>query len=250
MRDFVEAIISLAYRYFGFPVTAEIVEWGIFSLAIVPISSFVVWFYLFLRRSSGDMRAVSGELRAVTQVIATDTRQELNRIIADVSQLHQDLKVSVHERLDALQGMLRSTEQVETLEEDTEVEAEPPGVPPKSNRVRLNLAEQVRETVLKRWVEGRDLKRSSSDPNCYEYYGRNSAGHLFRVLLQTPYRESIGLDDRMPFTLELWVDRRKKLNFEWDSEGRYALRGFRRGDWFEDVANWELQPEIAEKVAA
>ena len=40
--------------------------------------------------------------------------------------------------------------------------------------------------------------------------------------------------------LDLRVDGRKKLNFEWDTDGKYALRGFTRGEWFEDISAWNL----------
>jgi len=80
------------------------------------------------------------------------------------------------------------------------------------------------------------------DRNTFHYYGMSETDEAIYLYLQTPYRQGVGIDERLPYTLQIWVNRYKKLNFEWDIEGNYALRGFKKGDWIDDVANWNLKP--------
>lgn len=86
--------------------------------------------------------------------------------------------------------------------------------------------------------------------NCFQFVGTTEAGLSIRIYFQTPYRATIATDGRLPFTLEIWVDGYKHLNFEWDSDGRYALRGFKKGEWIEDVANWRFPTGQSQKQAA
>lgn len=239
MRDVVESFLNIANRYGGVPNTADVADWVVAGIAVVPVFSFSAWLYLYLRRSRGDIRAISSELEAVRALIKTDTRGQLNRVIDDVGRLHEDLKNQVRDDVNALHGMLKSTEQIADREPDKDIAPDTSG---SSRRVRLNLVENVRRAVLEKWVEGRTLSRAARDPNCYVFHGRSESGELIDILLQTPYRASIGSDGRMPFTIELWVDKYKKLNFEWDSDGRYALRGYKPGDWFAEIAEWALTP--------
>ncbi len=104
------------------------------------------------------------------------------------------------------------------------------------------MAESVRDVVLDRWLAGKYFLSHQGDPNTFHYYGMSETGEAIYLYLQTPYRQGVGMDDRLPYTLQIWVNRYKKLNFEWDIEGNYALRGFKKGDWLDDVANWNLKP--------
>ncbi len=177
-------------------------------------------------------------MHAAANIITTETRGELSRLLGEFATLNDNLKSTVNERFDALHGFLKSTIQ-RGAADDEDIESDQ--VVGQSRMTRVKMAEQVRSTVVERWLTGREFVKSATDANCYSFHGVNEQDEVLRIVLQTPYRASIGHDGRLPFTLEIWVDGYKKLNFEWDSEGGYALRGYKKGDWFEDVAGWNLR---------
>ncbi len=86
------------------------------------------------------------------------------------------------------------------------------------------------------------LRRRDHEPNSFYYEATANSQVKYKIVLQTPYRSTIGEDGRMAYTLDIWADGYKKLNFEWDMSGNYALRGFKKGDWVEDIALWHFGP--------
>ena len=89
-------------------------------------------------------------------------------------------------------------------------------------------------------------------PGWFHFVGVNEQQQKLQVMLLTPYRAEYGSDKRLAFALDVWVEGYKKLNFEWNSEGEYALRGFKKGDWIEDLAEWRVKPVLqqAQKQSA
>lgn len=238
MKDFVEALVRVLHENFGielgFPIPPTFLL-GAATLTLIPtLFAAILW----LRRHLGDARAISSEMHAAANIITSETKGELSRLLGEFANLNNDLRSTFNERFDALHGFLRSTVQIGAVD-DSEIDSDQPAG--QSRMTRVKLAEQVRNAVVDKWLGGRDLYKSNVDPNCYAFEGFNEPGEELRLLFQTPYRVSLGQDGRLPFTLEVWVNGYKKLNFEWDSEGRYALRGFKRGDWIEDIANWNLR---------
>lgn len=244
MKDVVEACVDIIKHLTGYEISRAYLPYVIVLLTVGPLCA---WLYLLIRRWRGDFRAISGEMENAVRWISHDTRNEINGLLNQFRSLHDDLKGTVVERLDALQTLLKSTEEVADRAADDAIAADPSSTEP-SRKTRLWLAEQVRNSVVSKWLDGRFLVQKQS--NCFQYIGRTEAGVEINLIFQTPYRESLGQDGRLPFTLEAWVDGYKHLNFEWDSEGKYALRGFKRGEWIEDVARWTFVTGQAQKVAA
>lgn len=238
MKDFLEALVRVLRENFGIEVDYPIpptLLLGVASFAMLPtLFAAILW----LRRHLGDARAISSEMQAAANMITTETRGELSRLLGEFATLNDNLKSTVNERFDALHGFLKSTIQIGAVD-DGDIESDQSVG--QSRKTRVHLAEQVRNAVIERWLNGQEFVRSATDPNSYVYEGSNEAGEAIRLLFQSPYRAGLGEDGRLPFTLEVWVDGYKKLNFEWNSEGGYSLRGFKRGDWIEDIANWNLR---------
>lgn len=138
----------------------------------------------------------------------------------------------------AIEASLALKNEVTAISADADVEVESTSQP---RGFRINSAGAVRDTVLEKWLEGIHFTKSDADPNCFLFVGHNEAGNSYKIRLLTPYRETIGVDDRLPFALDVWMDERKQLNFEWDTDGNYALRGFKRGDWIEDLQSWNIR---------
>jgi hypothetical protein len=240
MKDFVDAFLELVQKHTGVPIPEVVVPYIIVAAVVVPA---VASMYLTIRRWRGNLRAISSELEAAADLIAGDTSKRLNSVADRLEQ-------TMAQRFDAIQASLELKTEVAASPADREIDSEPAE---QRRGFRLNAARSVRNTVMQKWLEGRDLKRMESDPNLYSFVGRNEAGTLLKIILTTPYRATIGQDSRMPFALDVWVDGYKKLNFEWDAEGTYALRGFTRGDWIEDLSEWRIVSilaDIAERQAA
>jgi hypothetical protein len=240
MKDFVDAFLELVQKHTGLPIPEVVVPYIIVAAVVVPA---VISMYLTIRRWRGNLRAISGELEAAADLITGDTSKRLNSVADRLEQ-------TMSRRFDAIQASLELKTEVATTSADREIESEP--VEPRRG-FRLNAARSVRNTVVQKWLEGRHLKRMDSDPNLYSFIGKNEIGTLIKVVLTTPYRASIAQDGRMPFALDVWVDNYKKLNFEWNAEGTYALRGFTKGDWIEDLSEWRVEPitsDSAQRKAA
>jgi hypothetical protein len=242
MRDLIESFSVILKQNLGIELDPIYTPYVIvFGAAILPLLGMYRW----LLRQFGNVRALSSELEAVTRIIREDTRPEFDRLLRDFSIFHTRLESNLTNRLETISIALRSTHSVESRPEDTDVEAEP-AIETTSRKTRLAMAESVREMVLDRWLTGRVFRRDIDDPNAFEYYGTSPSGELIYLYLQTPYRQKLGIDGRLPYTLEIWVNKYKQLNFEWDIEGNYALRGFKKGDWIEDVATWNMTPRTLE----
>jgi hypothetical protein len=245
MRDLIESLVAILKMQLGIEPDPAIVHYLIVGAAIaLPL----LWLYRWLLRQFGNVRALSSELDAVTRVIREDTKPEFARLLTDMSELQKRLEESLSRRLDTISIALRSTNSVDSQPDDVDVETETSSDGP-SRRTRLAMAESVRDTVLDRWLTGRMFVRHSSDPNAFHFYGMSPSNEAIYLFFQTPYRQRLGTDGRLPYTLDVWVDRYKKLNFEWDIEGNYALRGFKKGDWIEDVATWNMTPIALEEGA-
>ncbi len=241
MRDLIEAMNRLMLAWFGVAIPEAAFPYIIIASVVVPA---IIPIWLWLRRSVGDIRAVSDEMQAATALISGEVTTRL----ATVS---NQLEASLARRLDDIHAAVKLTHEVtaRSLQPDIEVVEEPADQRP-SRATRKDFASQASNAVLQKWTEGRTLTVASDDPNCYSFVGRNPSGTKIELYLTTPYRRSIGSDGRLPFALDVWVDGRKHLNFEWDFDGNYALRGFKRGEWFEDIVGWNFIGVQAETVRA
>ncbi|MEZ5851497.1 MAG: hypothetical protein R3D68_12705 [Hyphomicrobiaceae bacterium] len=248
MRDFLESAAAILKRITGYEIPTDVMPYLVVGITLGPS---LIWLYWSIRRWRGDFKAISGELHLAAEFINHKTRGELNQIVDRFSRINDEMKGVVIARIDALQMYLRPTEEVKSREADRSIESEPEVETPGKTRVtRLLVAQQVRNAVVEKWLDGRYLRPCDDDRGCFEFDGYNQAGDAFVLRFQTPYRATIGDDGRLPFTLEVWVAGYKKLNFEWDSEGKYALRGFTRGDWVEDVAQWGLTQGVEQQRVA
>jgi hypothetical protein len=160
----------------------------------------------------------------------------------ELSETAAKLEISLAGRLDAISTGLGLNRELEAIvaKGDTEVETPAEVAAERSPKgFRIQSASAVRNKVMEKWLDGRTFNRTV-DPGNFAYLGKGEAGDQYLVMLQTPYRNTIGTDGRLPFTLDVWVNNYKRLNFEWDSEGQYALRGFKKGDWVEDLSEWKI----------
>lgn len=247
MKDVLESATAIAKRLTGYEVPADWLPYFIVALTLGPS---LVWFYWSIRRWRGDIKAISSDLHLAAEFINGKTRGELSQIVDRFSEINEEMKGVVISRIDALQVLLRPTDEVKIGEADRGIESEPEAESTRSRGRRLQLAQQVRNAVVEKWLDGRHLSPCDGDRGCFEFQGHNEGGEEFVLRFQTPYRMTIGDDGRLPFTLEVWVSGYKKLNFEWDSEGKFALRGFKKGDWIEDVAQWSLSRGVEQQRVA
>lgn len=237
MKDAIEAVLAIVQTHTGYAVPASLIPYMIVSSMCLP---FLLYAYLRVRRWLGDVRAIPGELQAAADLISGDTSVRLQ-------QATSQLEAVLSRKLDAIQASLELKHEVTEVPSDAEIEAEPTAAP---RGFRIRTAQAVRNTVMEKWLEGRYFKRSESDPNCYSFVGQNEAGNQFKIRLLTPYRTAIGDDHRLPFALDVWVDEYKKLNFEWDAEGNYSLRGFKKGEWSDDLREWHIKAITPARMAA
>jgi hypothetical protein len=218
--------------------------------ALLPLAIFIV-----------TMRRRMSELRSITNKIESAARHASDTTIRKFETLHDDLRATVSGQIvevgarvgdvaggiEALKTYLRSTTEVTATQADAEIRDEPQGNQLSKPR-RLTLAENVRNTVMTKWLAGGYLSTSETDPNVFRFSGTSLAGEKIALTLHTPYRKALGHDGRLPFALDVWVNARKHLNFEWTTDGDYALRGFTRGEWIEDLANWNFPVGISDQT--
>ena len=240
MQDAIKAAVQLVNWHLGLDINSSVVP---YIVIVTTVSGFAFSFYRRIR----DLKVISGKMQLATTEITGHTRKEIDSLLSNFRQLNDDLKGTVGNKIDELRVFLTPTDAVEITQSDPEIEAE--AVKGMSKKTRLALATQARDMVVKQWLEGRSLKPSGDDLNVYEFLGKNPGDQKFKLRFFTPYRSTAESDGRLPFALDLWVDDYKKLNFEWDTEGKYSLRGFTRGNWFEDVALWNLVPTPLAKEA-
>jgi hypothetical protein len=238
VKDFIEATYDIIKTLTSYEVPPHTLKYAVF---ISFVASGVVPIYLTIRRWRGDFKAISSELDAASKLIAGQTNSRLNAVA-------ERLEANLAERLDAIQSTLALKSEVTAQPEDSLVESEPPAIRKQGFRIKSAVA--VRDTVMKKWLEGRELKALIDDAYCFRFEGRSEANTAIILELLTPYRKKLGQDGRLPFALDVWVDGYKKLNFEWDAEGNYALRGFKRGDWIEDLSDWRVATAEVMKQAA
>ena len=213
--------------------------------ALVTVGAFVSGKALWaIRKSRREFRRIADHLR-----VEFDAQVEkMNKLQASVQGTINRRFRGVDDKFEALHAMLKPTEAVTSLAVDAEITEDTNG-DRELPKTRLGLSETVRSAVMEKWLLGMFFTRSARDPNIYEFDGHSEAGSTYHITLTTPYRASLGQDGRLPFALDIWVNGRKHLNFEWDSEGKYALRGFKKGEWIEDVAEWRLRVGAAQRVA-
>lgn len=202
-----------------------------------------------MRSRFKDLDAISSRVDRAASSISNNVGEKLELSVSRLAALNQTIETRLAQRFDSLEASMRLQQSVDSVPEDEtiETEAEDAALSPKT---RLDWANQVRNAIVGKWLDGRTLTPTAADPHELYFEGHNEAGSKYRIHFRTPYRRSLGQDGSLPFTAELWVDDYKKLNFEWDSEGNYKLRGFRKGDWFADVADWNLSPTVREQRAA
>ena len=237
MNDFAEAVLRLFHQHTGYLLPEMLIPYIVIVAFLTPvlISSYVTTHKL---RAAGEH--ISTQLLSATKSSVDDTSDRLNVVV-------DRLELTMSKRFDAIQASLELKAEVPDTPSDEEIDNQP-AIQPKGFRIKS--AQAVRNTIMEKWLEGRNFDKSLGDPNCYVFIGRNELGNHFRIVLSTPYRISIADDGRLPFTLDIWVDGYKKLNFEWDAEGTYSLRGFTNGDWIEDLAVWNLRIEAEIQQAA
>jgi hypothetical protein len=246
MADLGESIIRIWNTHV--PQISLSPEWSPYlnvAAAIIPIT---ITMALSVRR----FRKVSSDLADATKLINDETKGRLNNVSKELSETAGRLELSLAGRLDAISTGLGLNRELEAVVAKGDVEVETPAEvaaerSPKGFRIQS--ASAVRNKVMEKWLDGRTFNRTV-DPGNFAYMGRGETGDQFLVVLQTPYRNTIGTDGRLPFTLEVWVNNYKKLNFEWDSEGQYALRAFKKGDWVEDLAEWKTSKITLDAQAA
>lgn len=234
MKDFIEASIKVLNDKTRISIDADWVPYIVFSLAML--------YVLYqgtkrLRLAIGDTKAVSDELIVATKLISDQTKKSLDVATNQLSALNEELKRSIHSRFESLENVFKSQNDVTIAASDGDVDtdAEVPKL------TRRKMAEAVRDTVVTKWLSGTVLARSEGDPNVFRFSGSTLSNNAVVINFQTPYRSSMGSDGRLHYTLEVWIDGYKKLNFEWNTEGDYALRGFKKGEWIEDVTEWNMQ---------
>ncbi len=218
--------------------------------ALLPLGIFLV-----------SMRRRMAELKSLTAKIETTAQDATDKTVGKFEKLHDDFRASVSGQIgevagrvdnvaggiESLKTYLKSTTEVTAIQADTEIREELQAAPLSKPR-RLTLAENVRNSVMTKWLAGGYLLKSESDPNVFRFFSNSLTGEKIALVLHTPYRTSLGKDGRLPFALDVWVNNKKHLNFEWNTEGAYALRGFTRGDWIEDVAMWSFPVGVTEQA--
>jgi hypothetical protein len=230
VRDFAEAVLQIL-REFG--VYAP--DWAVpYVIVLMVLSAALFPAWLAVRRWRGDFQAVSGELKAATKLISEDTTK---RLIDVTDRLERKLAG----KLDAIHEVVRAQHEVAANGTDQDIQ-EPTEATPQPKSFRLKSATSVADRVIEKWLTGTVLRMEPKRPGYFKFEGANEQAQKFELVLLTPYRTEYGSDKRMAFALDIWVDGYKKLNFEWNSEGEYALRGFRKGDWIEDLAEWRVKP--------
>ena len=250
MKDIVTAALQLVNHHLGLDINSSAVPYIIVACAIFGLA----WSF---RRRLRDLRKISDKMESATKEITGDTTEKIGTLLDRFRELNGDLQSKIDSGFTGIRDELRvfakPSEPVKEERSDPEVEASQQAEAAAQSKMtpttRLGWATQARDAVVAKWLDGRDLKPSTADANVYEYQGRNGDGQLFALKFLTPYRASAETDGRLPFALDLWVENRKKLNFEWDTDGNYALRGFTRGTWFEDIAYWNLVavPNVTEE---
>jgi hypothetical protein len=236
-------IISNAIRY-------DITPLAPFVAPVIVLGTPLVIFIVKMRQRLADLNTLTTNIKSATSDVSANTKREIDDLLGRFTDLHNDLKATMADRLDALQAYLKPTDEVKEAAVDTEIEEDQSTTKP-SKQTRLQLAQQVRNAVVQKWLDGNQLRPTESDPNCYSFTGLSGAGEKISVQLMTPYRKALGTDGRMSFALDVWVNGKKHLNFEWGSDGQYALRGFKRGDWIAEVGYWTLRaPGVRGRQAA
>jgi hypothetical protein len=248
MEDGAQWLLKAISDFIGYDITPL----APFVAGVLIFGTPLAIFILKMRQRLADLNTLTANIRSATADVSSDvrtnTKQEIDDLLGRFTQLHNDLKATMADRIDALQAYLKPTEEVKEAIADSEVEEEQSTKQPKQRK--LQLAQQVRNAVIQKWLEGEQLRRTESDPNCYEFNGLSGAGEKIRLLLLTPYRKSLGEDGRLNFALDVWVNNKKHLNFEWGAEGQYALRGFKRGDWIAEVSEWTIVGGTADEARA
>jgi len=246
MKDVIEAALTLAGDLIGLNLDPK---WTPYLLLLTAGAGVLFWTYRKLRVAFGGISAVSDELKAVSD----ETTRNLEVVQKGLAGVLGDLERTIASRFDTLESIFHSQTAITSQPEDPDLAGEPKEE--MSGRVsRLKIAEAVRDATMKQWLTGMSFAIADIgdryDPNIFEFIGTAESGTRFRLLLRTPYRAAYGSDGRLAYALEVWVNGYKHLNFEWDSDGNYALRGFKRGDWNEDIVNWQFPSSAGGAVRA
>lgn len=245
MKDVLEAAAKLLDHQFGLHIDDEALT---LATLVLPLGSLLFWLYLSIRRWRGDFRAVSSDLEATAKIISHDTTRKFDSVLKQFNEISESMQGAINTRLDSLETHLRSTNVVDRgadaeIDQDAQTEKQKP-------TTRLKIAEGVRAKVIEKWLEGRTFRRWGEDPNCFVFLACANSSTNYEIWLGTPYRNAHGSDGSLAYTLEIWADGYKKLNFEWDMDGNYALRGYKKGDWAVDLLEWDFGPaELAHAAA-
>ncbi|HRD77446.1 MAG TPA: hypothetical protein PK264_16185 [Hyphomicrobiaceae bacterium] len=247
MKDFLESSAAILRQYLGFDIPAQHL-----SIAVGAVSIFSLLIYLLrqLRLKLGDLSALPSEMLATAEIVKNDIQTNVDALLIKFTALHDEMRLSLHSRFDAIHKLLQATHEVSNQVADSEIaEDEASQRPPRMTRVQY--ARAIATKVTEQWLSGRTLRSLADSPHVFEFEGALANGQHFKLRFGTPYRQGIGVDGRLPFTLDVWVDGYKHLNYEWDTDGNYALRGFKKGsgEWLVELAAWGLKSESVAKAA-
>jgi hypothetical protein len=225
MSDIAEALIFIFSKYLGINIPEWTIPFLVMSFFLTPI---VVSSVLAYRLFRDYVKTVSARLSETNDFIVNNLHTVAARLDQKLSDIHSSIKL---------------TNEVEAGGEDPDVSVE--AVAPPNRGFKLKTAQDVAKIAQDKWLEGFQFKRFPNDGGCFTFRGKSEGELEIKINLLTPYRSQIGMDGRMPYAVDLWVDGRKHLNFEWDTAGQYAVRGFRKGDWIEDVLNWRFKGDLS-----
>ena len=194
--------------------------------------------YLWLRRRMGDTRAISDEQLAVVKLI----KQDIDGIKRTVNHIGSSLNDNFKNHIGSLSDQL-----IEVSKTITVVEEEAVG---EKKSVRLFFAEQVRETVMERFEAGRWFQELPDQRHAYIFDATSQSGVRYVMRLQTPYRFPYQRDDLHDYVLDIRVNGKKAILFQWDIEGErpHHLYLSRSREWINEIKGWSFSAIAASKA--
>ncbi len=235
LREFTEPLTQLLAKYANIhvdPVWSDaIVGASLLFFLLLALKSSYLW---FRRTFFNDIRALPEDQLAMVNIIAHD----VNGIKRDLHDVQESLRASFATQLDKV------VDQIKINYNDNEPTPQQPAPPvnqstltPTGTKLRKLVALRVRDTVMEKFVEGGWFKEDPNARHVYVFNRKSTNRLLIRIDLQTPYRDPAL---KGQYTLNVWVDGKKKLNLEWRSGAEPNLRFLNAGDWVDVVTNWKF----------
>ena len=109
--------------------------------------------------------------------------------------------------------------------------------------VRMFFAEEVQATVLEKFESGQWFVEDRDFHHNFVFDGTSASGSHFVIKLMTPYRQPHQPDGLHDYVLEVRVDDRRAMRFEWDAEEGRPSKLFlsRSRAWIDDIKSWNFQ---------